>query len=242
MVEGARERREESGARTNRRVGLLAAVGVAVLLGCLLATGALYLQARDRIGRLLPQISLQRTVVMRADGPAIVRRIQALSKLETSRYTLEKIIDAESNSGWLPRWLVGEKLIFIAHGEVAGGIDLGRLGADDVTISGDHISLRLPEPEVLYTRLDNERSRVYNRESGLLTRPDEDLESRVRATAERTLRASALEDGVLQSARENARKSLGALLGSLGYERVTFPDADGDGATPAPAATTTPAP
>jgi hypothetical protein len=193
-------------------------------LGCLLGTGFLYIQARQRVSALSNLVPLRETVVVRADAPTVVRQVQGLSKLETSRYTMEKILDAERSRRFVPEWLAGEKLVFVAHGEVVAGLDLSKLGEGDVQVSGDAVTLRLPEPEILYSRLDNEKSYVYNRDTGILSRQDKDLESKVRATAEEQLRASAVEDGILKEARENGEKSLAVLLASMGYKDVRFAD------------------
>lgn len=216
--------------RRGLRAGGISAFALAALLvialGCLLAIGYLYLQARQRVDQLgtdlRNQVPLRETVVIRADAPTVIRRVQALSKLETSRYTLEKILDAERTRQYVPEFLAGEKLVFVAHGEVVGGVDLSRLGREDVRVSGDSISVDLPEPEILYSRIDNEKSYVYERETGLFSEPDKDLESKVRATAEEQLRASALEDGILAESERNAELTLDALLTSMGYTDVTF--------------------
>ncbi len=191
-------------------------------LGCLLGTGYLYLQARQQVDSLSSLAPLRETVVVRADAPTVVRQVQGLSRLETSRYTMEKILDAERSRKYVPGWLAGEKLVFVAHGEVVAGLDLSKITAGDVNLSGGSITLRLPEPEILYSRLDNDKSYVYNRETGVLSKADKDLESQVRATAERRLRDSAVEDGILQEARVNGEKSLRALLTSMGYEDIKF--------------------
>ncbi len=70
------------------------------------------------------------------------------------------------------------------------------------------------------TRLDNERTRVYSRETGLFTAPDPNLESEVRREAERQIRQSALEGGILKTAAENGRTTMSGLLEGLGFESV----------------------
>lgn len=217
---------DRRGLRTGGIPAFVLAALLVVALGCLLTTGYLYLQARQRVDQLgtdlRNQVPLRETVVIRADAPTVVRRVQALSKLETARYTLEKILDAERTRKYVPEFLAGEKLVFVAHGEVVGGVDLSRLGREDVRVSGDSISVDLPEPEILYSRIDNEKSYVYERETGLFSDADKDLESQVRATAEEQLRASALEDGILAESERNAERTLDALLTSMGYTDVTF--------------------
>ncbi len=220
--------RFEEDRRTSRTGALSAtvlAVLLVVLLACLFGTGFLYMQARGQVSDLASRAPLRETVVIRTDTPTVVRRVQALAKLETSRYTLEKILDAERTRQGVPTWLAGEKLVFVAHGEVVAGLDLSKLSEDDVQVVGDTLTITLPEPEILYSRLDNENSYVYDRDEGLFSEADKDLEGHVRATAEQQLRESALEDGILDEARANGEQSLEALLGSMGFSEVEFREA-----------------
>jgi hypothetical protein len=84
------------------------------------------------------------------------------------------------------------------------------------------VDLNLPEPAVFSTRLDNARTRVYTRETGLFTSPDPQLESEVRREAERQLTQAALDGGILKNAAANARTTLTSLLLGLGFETVNI--------------------
>ena len=83
------------------------------------------------------------------------------------------------------------------------------------------MALKLPDPSVFSTRVDNQRTRVYSRETGLFTTPDPDLESDVRREAERQMTQAALDGGILNTAAANARTTLTSLLNGLGFEAVT---------------------
>jgi len=82
------------------------------------------------------------------------------------------------------------------------------------------INLRLPPPEILVSRVDNDHSRVINRKTGVLRRVDVDLETRARQHAETNIRAEAIKKGILPLASENGEKKLADLLRTLGFERV----------------------
>lgn len=222
--EPARERGPDTGERAMLALTAL----LVVSLGCALLAGAGWFRAQrmaDRLGNLVP---FAPTTVIRTDRPTVVRQVQGLAKLETSRYTLEKILTGERSRQGLPAFLAGEKLVLVAHGEVVAGLDLAKVTEADVDVSGEAITLRLPPAEILYTRIDNEKSSVYERETGVFSRPDKDLESQVRAEAEGEIRDAAIEDGILREATENGRQSLRALLTSMGYEDVRFEEG-GDG-------------
>ena len=154
--------------------------------------------------------------------PAVVQRIQRLQRLETVVYSMEKIVTGEQVNAYLPRMLAGERILLIVHGEVTAGIDLGKLEDAKIDIKGRSIEIELPPAEVFSTRLDNEQTRVYSRETGLFTVPDPNLESEVRRAAERQIRQAAIDGGILKTAAENSRATFSGLLGGLGFENVVI--------------------
>jgi hypothetical protein len=80
----------------------------------------------------------------------------------------------------------------------------------------------LPYAQVFSTRLDNARTRVYSRQTGLLVPVDPNLESRVRQEAEQQLLQAAVVDGILKTAQQNAQTTLTSLLQGLGFSSVEF--------------------
>ncbi len=181
---------------------------------------------------------LHPTPTILPDPVTIVREVRALARLETIQYTVEKVITAESGQGPLG-FLFGDRLLLIAHGIVIAGVDLGQLEPDDVWLDAEgRAYLRLPEAEVFIATLDNDKSYVYDRETGLLTRGDLTLESAARQAAEDEIRRAALEDGILEQARLNAENTLYRLLRALGIPDILF--VDEDSGAPHPAITPTP--
>jgi hypothetical protein len=141
--------------------------------------------------------------------------------LETIKYSLEKIITAETRQGVF-EWLVGDRLIFVAHGEVIAGIDLNKLDPEDLAVRNGVLYVDLPDPEIFVVALDNEQSYVYDRETGIFTHGEVNLESEARLAAEVEIRESALEDGILELAAQNAESFLDRLFRDLGYPAVIF--------------------
>jgi hypothetical protein len=154
------------------------------------------------------------------DQPTVVRQIQQLRRLETVSYTMDKIISGEHSNTYLPKFLAGDRLLLVVHGEVVGGIDLAGLLPGDVSLTGPKVSIRLPEAQLFSTRLDNAKTKVYSRDTGLFSSPDPNLEGEVREVAEHQLQESALQDGILKTAAENARGTILSLLQGLGFREV----------------------
>ncbi len=164
---------------------------------------------------------LHPTPTILPDPITIIHEVRTLARLETIHYSVEKVITAETNQGTLGV-LFGDRLLFVAHGVVIAGVDMGKLQPDDLWVRGNVLYVRLPPAEVFLATLDNERSYVYDRETGLFTHGDPNLETAARQTAEQEIYKAALEDGILELARVNAENYLSRLFRSLGYPEVIF--------------------
>lgn len=220
----------------NRNAQIVIIVLLVVLLGVLLVGVPYYVSMtiRQTTDRLLAPVAdanaqvrtqvaqlLNPTPTIMPDPVTIVHEVRSLARLETIQYSIEKVITAEISQGQLG-FLFGDRLLFVAHGTVIAGVDLGKLALEDVTVAGESVQIKLPAPEVFISTLDNDRSYVYDRETGILRRGDVNLETAARQAAEREILKSALEDGILDTARTNAENYLNRLLQSLGYDRVIF--------------------
>jgi hypothetical protein len=143
-----------------------------------------------------------------------------LSRLETSSFRVEKIIDAGTNYPELQQFLFGDQLLLIAQGEVIAGFDLSKISDKDIKISGETLTVNLPAPEILVVSLDNNQTRVYDRRQGLLSKGNKDLESTARTAAEKSIKDAACEGRILDEATKNGRTQLNFMLKSLGFTTV----------------------
>ena len=156
-----------------------------------------------------------------ASGPVVLQQIQQLNRLETCRYNGEVVVQGEKK-GLLPTWLSGDRVLLVGRGEVVAGLDLSTLRAQDIQVKGQALTVRLPAPQILHTRLDNRRSVVHDRTCGIFSGPDRDLDGQVREEAEQKIRAAALESGILGTAEKNARVTLSQQLRQFGFQEVRF--------------------
>lgn len=164
---------------------------------------------------------LNPTPTILPDPVTLIHEVRSLARLETIQYTLEKVITAQTGQNQLG-FLFGDKLIFVGHGTVIAGVDMARLRPEDMRVQGDVLYVRLPPAEVFVATLDNNKSYVYNRDTGLLTKGDVNLESTARAAAEKEILQAAIDDGVLVQAQQNAESYLSRLFRGLGYPDVIF--------------------
>jgi hypothetical protein len=177
-------------------------------------------RANSQLGTQVSQL-LHPTPTIIPDPVTIINEVQALARLETIRYTIEKVITAETNQGVLAS-LFGDRLIFVAHGYVIAGIDMSKIQRGDLWLEGNVLNVRLPAAEVLVAALDNDKSYVYDRQTGLLTKANPALETQARQVAENEIRKGALDDGILDLAATNSQTYLDWFFESLGYKSIKF--------------------
>lgn len=156
-------------------------------------------------------------------GPTVVEGIQDLDRLATVRWTESVPVTRESGGTGLERFFTGERVLLIASGDVEAGVDLARMGEEDVRVEGEVVTIRLPEPEVFSASLDEEETDVYDRDfSPLNLRPDDDLVEEARGEAVERIEAAARENGILEQAENNAEDSIRAFVTTLGFEEARF--------------------
>jgi len=214
-------------------------VGILVVLA-LLAVGAFYvitlsiqrtaeqafsplIEANSSIETQVAQI-LNPTPTIIPNPATIIHEVRSLARLETIQYTLEKVITAEQGQDQLG-FLFGDRLLFVGHGTVIAGVDLARLRPEDMWVEGQVLYVRLPPAEIFVVDLDNEKSYVYDRDTGLLNRGNIDLERSARQAAEKEIYNAALDDGILEQAQQNAEAYMSRMLRGLGYQDVIFVEA-----------------
>lgn len=182
--------------------------------------------ARDLANGVGTQVAnvLNPTPTILPDPVTIIHDVRSLARLETIQYSLEKVIVAESGQGPFG-FLFGDRLLFIAHGSVIAGVDLEKLGPEDLWVEDGVLFVTLPDAEVFVSVLDNDKSYIYDREVGALTRGNVELETAARQAAEAEILSSAIEDDILSQAQVNAENFLYRLFLDLGFPDVIFTDA-----------------
>src|SRR5512145_914719 len=155
------------------------------------------------------------------DPITYINEVRALARLETIQYSIEKVITGETGGGTFQA-LFGDKILFVGHGTVIAGIDMEKLQPEHMRYENGVLTVRLPPAEIFIATLDNEKSYVYDRETGILAKPDINLETLVRQSAEEEIRTAAINDGILEQAQANAEAYLFKFFAALGYPNTIF--------------------
>jgi hypothetical protein len=166
-------------------------------------------------------ILLNPTPTIIPDPMTYINEIRSLARLETIQYSVEKVITGEMGGGTFDT-LFGDKILFVGHGTVIAGIDMDKLDPANMRYENGVLTVLLPPAEIFIATLDNEKSYVYDRQTGLLTKPDPNLETLVRQRAEEEILKAALEDGILNQAQTNAEAYLIKFFAALGFPNTVF--------------------
>lgn len=163
----------------------------------------------------------------------ILHQIRGASELTTSVFTMESVVPTRQDMK-LANYTVGTTtLLYIAYGEVRAGVDLKDLKAENVQVTNNTIQLRLPPPRILDSKIDVNRSSVYDYNRGFLgLGPDVGPQLQTLAQREtlKKIVAAACSQGVLKQANDRAELVVEKLLNTAGYKQVqvkTQPPAPG---------------
>ena len=143
----------------------------------------------------------------------IVQQVQTLSELVTVKYVLEKVVILDDI-----KWYGENRVLLVAHGIVKAGVDLQEIKPEDVRLEDKKILLKLPRARITDVYLDDQKTRVVDRSTGLLRAFDKDLEQNARRQAVEDLRIAARSNRIYEDAEERARLQLANLFHQLGYE------------------------
>ncbi|HKJ56091.1 MAG TPA: DUF4230 domain-containing protein, partial [Nitriliruptoraceae bacterium] len=162
-------------------------------------------------------------------GPVVVQSVRNLSELTTVEVVESTTIESGTDTGLL-NFATGDRIFLFAVARISAGVDLGQVGPDDVVINeaANSITLTLPSPTITAVEMDNEQTRVYDRDTGLFTSGDMDLEREARLAAEDLMVEAAIQDGIRERARESSQLAMEELLTSLGYDQVIIRFAPAD--------------
>ncbi|MEZ4515999.1 MAG: DUF4230 domain-containing protein [Chloroflexota bacterium] len=165
------------------------------------------------------------TPVILPNPATIVNEINDLARLETASYELEKVITADSGQEGLVDLFLGESMVFVAHGKVFAGVDLATMTPEDLAVvDPDTVMVHLPQAEIFsdIPVLDTDQSYVADRDTGLLTKGDPNLETQVRQAAEDAILEAAQSSDILDRANFNAQQYMTGFLEGLGFTEVIF--------------------
>jgi hypothetical protein len=173
---------------------------------------------RDRLRPPTPTTSTTEIITVK---PPTIREIQQMAELSTVKFSLSaEVTDERVPDDFRANLGVKEELLLLAYGEVAAGFDLSKMNEDDIWVDGTRIQLRLPPAEILYSRLDTERTRVVYYNKSIFVQRDIAMEGKARNEAEKAIREAALQGEILDHAEKYGELFFSNWLRSMGFSEV----------------------
>ncbi len=156
-------------------------------------------------------------------GPSVVESVRDVAQLTTVEMVEYTTVEKGNDFGWL-NWARGDRIFLFAVARIGGGIDMDLISTSNFQVDEDtgSVTVELPPAQIIFVEVDTDATQVYDRDTGLFTKGDAQLESEARQVAEEILVNAALEHGILEKARTNAETTIERFLMGLGYSDITF--------------------
>ena len=164
-------------------------------------------------------------------SPVVLKSIENLRRFQAATGHYEVIVDLEKDTRFVPSPIRGERVLFVAVGNVDAGVDFSGLEDEAVRVSDNRrtVHLELPHGKIFDARVDPTRSYVYDRDRGLIDRvasifqdnPTSEQELYVLAE-EKLMDAAEESPSLVARAEQNTRLMLVGLLKALGFTSVTI--------------------
>lgn len=201
---------------------MLMATGGTVIIALVLGIGVLRSGSRFFEG-LGPMFSLSQPKPEVDVKTIVLRQVRGASELTTSVFTMESVVPTRQERK-LGNYTIGSTtLLYIAYGEVRAGVDLKDLSPADVQVTDKTIQLRLPPPRILDSKIDVNRSSVYDYNRGFLgLGPDvaPQLQTLAQRETLQKIQTAACDQGILKQANDRAELVVEKLLSTSGYKQV----------------------
>lgn len=159
----------------------------------------------------------------------LLTKVESLGKLELVKYSFQEVTEVKKMADVIDfklfkyKTVPDAKAVLISRGSATGCIDLTKIGKKDITEQNDTIYVTLPTPEICYFKVDLENSRLYDLQVTYM--PDDERKKFIQElykVAEQEIKQSALNTGILEQTKDNARLILKPLFENISGKVVYF--------------------
>jgi hypothetical protein len=203
--------------RATGRTVALAAAGVAVVLVVVAVSGI--------------DLNPFGTETKDRSQPVLMRSLESLSEYRAATANMQEIVDIEKDVKFVPDFIAGSKALLVAAGSADAGVDFRGLDRRAIRVSGNRsaVTITLPPPRVIETRVDLAKSRIVDTDRGAVNRigdafsDDTNEERQLLLLAQHKIDAAAKQNPeLLALAQRNTRAMLTGMLQGLGFERIAI--------------------
>lgn len=153
-------------------------------------------------------------------GPIVLDQVQGLSELATTQFSMQTVVTASKSRNVGP-FQFDTRMLYVAYGEVRAGVDLSLLGPADVMVQENRaVTVTLPPPQILDSKIDVNRSYVYDYQQGVLSPQAPELQTEAERQALDQIIAGACQSSILDQANERAELAIMKLLGVMDFGTI----------------------
>ncbi|TNE55733.1 MAG: DUF4230 domain-containing protein [Bacteroidetes bacterium] len=145
--------------------------------------------------------------------------IREIGELETSEYTISKIVELRDPPSW---YKFGDRNILIScKATVRAGVDMGLIREEDIKVKGKTLYITLPQPEIMSFDMDPRHIHTEMQDvSGFRSPFTQDEKNKILKLGEKSIRANLQRTQMLELARNNAGIFVQNFYRELGFEQV----------------------
>jgi hypothetical protein len=148
-----------------------------------------------------------------------LEQIEAIGKLELVKFKFKDILEYKVKKPW---YSPDSKAIIIISGESVGCIDLAKIKPEHIVEKDSIVFVQLPQPELCYTKINHQETRLYEVSTGIFSRDEGRIVSETYKEAEKQLERTALASNILEQTKTNAELVLKPTLERIARKKVVF--------------------
>lgn len=151
----------------------------------------------------------------------VLQRIEDIGNLELVRYNFNDVVEESVIRKLfdIDNLAPDSKVLVIVNGEAAACVNLKEVTKNDIKTEGNDIIITLPPPVICYTKINHDRSKIYDANfTARIFNPE--LIDKAYKQGEIKIKDEAIKLGILEQAKKNARKLLGPFLGGITRKNI----------------------
>lgn len=145
-----------------------------------------------------------------------ITEIMAIGKMELVKLNVKDVLEYNIKRDYLP----DSKVLLVVSGEIAGCVDLTKINTSQIVRKDSIVKITLPKPEICYSKIDHQRTKIYNATTYFLLDNELALTQLVYKKAESYFQSDSINQIVFKQTEENAQKILKPLLERIAGKQV----------------------
>jgi len=147
---------------------------------------------------------------------AAITKIQAIGKLELVQINIKDVLEYTIKRDYLP----DSRMLIMVNGEMAGCVDLQKIAEENITETKDTLFIKLPAPEVCYTKINHNKSKVYNASTFSWLDNETEMVESLYKKADAYFASDSIKTIIVAETKKNAPTILVPLLENISNKKV----------------------